>query len=121
VKLVVNETRRQLLKERYEAGLIQALHSPKDCQGDFFCGGYYCLMGAMLTDKEIKERIHSGQAIRVIFNISEGITDKEVDHIFKEMYSLHDPYGYAHPSIQQDKTPLVETIETIINTGTLEI
>ncbi len=104
--LTVNQERRNLLSQRYKDGKIAALNnefaiSLKNAQGN------YCLMGAMMTDKEIENR-----------NQYYGIDESKLD-IFSEVfdsiqdypaiYGQHDPYVLS----TSNKTPVIEAIERL--------
>jgi len=108
--LTVNQERRNLLSQRYKDGKIAALNNQfAPCLKNV--GGYYCLMGAMMTDEEIENR-----------NEYCGINESKLD-IFNEVfdsiqdypviYGQHDPYVLS----TSDKTPVIEAIERIIETG----
>jgi hypothetical protein len=106
-KLTVDQKRRNLLKERYEAGKIAALNNEsaiplKNSNGN------YCLQGAMMFDEEIEKR-NDG---------NDGLLD-----IYEEKFSVHGDYPRVYQQHDKcvmsfvDKTPLINRIKKIIATG----
>jgi hypothetical protein len=99
--LTVNQERRNLLSQRYKDGKIAALNNQcAPCLKNV--GGYYCLMGAMMTDEEIEL-----PTLDIFNEVFDSIQDYPV------IYGQHDPYVLS----TSDKTPVIEAIERIIETG----